>query len=90
MEYLTTIPRVMMVTFHLWNKGLIFTSEEVPLRKKYSLQQQNCVHLIFLYFRCYGTMGLPSPFAFYALVEIVIRFFDNNLSVLIRLFVVKF
>ena len=30
MEYLTTIPRVMMVTFHLWNERLIFTSEEVP------------------------------------------------------------
>ena len=30
MEYLTTIPRVMKVTFHLWNERLIFTSEEVP------------------------------------------------------------
>ena len=30
MEYLSTIPRVMMVTFHLWKEGLIFTSEEVP------------------------------------------------------------
>ena len=30
MEYLSTIPRVMMVTFHLWKERLIFTSEEVP------------------------------------------------------------
>ena len=30
-----------------------------PLRKKYSLQQQNFVQLIFLYLRCYGTLGLP-------------------------------
>ena len=29
-------------------------------------------------------MGLLSPFVFYALVEIVIRFFDTDLSVLIR------
>ena len=30
-------------------------------------------------------MGLPSPFAFYALFYIVIRFFDTDLSLLIRL-----
>ena len=30
MECLSTIPRVMMVTFHLWKERLIFTSEEVP------------------------------------------------------------
>ena len=29
MEYWSTIPRVMMI-FHLWNKRLIFTSEEIP------------------------------------------------------------
>ena len=29
-------------------------------------------------------MGLPSPFVFYALVDIVIRFFDTALPVLIR------
>ena len=32
------------------------------------------VKLIFLYLRCYGTMGLSRPFVFYALVKIVIRF----------------
>ena len=30
MEYWSTIPRVMMTTFHLWNERLIFTLEEVP------------------------------------------------------------
>ena len=30
MEYLSTIPRVMMVTFHVWHEKLIFTSDEVP------------------------------------------------------------
>ena len=29
-EYRSTIPRVMMMTFHLWNERLIFTSGEVP------------------------------------------------------------
>ena len=59
MEYWSTIPLVMMMTFHLWNERLIFTSEEVPASEKYSVQQQNCIQLIFLYLRCYGTMGLP-------------------------------
>ena len=34
-------------------------------------------------------MLLPSSFVFYALVDIVIRFFDTNLSVLIRLSVIE-
>ena len=46
-----------------------------PLWKKCSLQKQNCVQLIFLYLFCYGTMELPSPFVFYALVKIAIFFF---------------
>ena len=46
-----------------------------PLWKKCSLQKQNCVQLIFLYLSCYGTMELPSPFVFYALVKIAIFFF---------------
>ena len=63
------------VNFYLW--------------KKYSLQRQNCVQLIFLYLRCYGTMGLPWPFEFYALVEIFIRFFDTDLPVPISLSVIE-
>ena len=51
-----------------------------PLQKKYSLQQQNDVHSILLYLPCYGTVGLPSPFVFYAPVDIVICFFDTDLS----------
>ena len=34
-------------------------------------------------------MGLPSPFVFYALVDIVIRFFDTDLSLLIRFSVIE-
>ena len=32
----------------------------------------------------WGTMGLPSPSVFRALVDIAIRFFDTQLSILIR------
>ena len=34
-------------------------------------------------------MGLPSSFVFYALIDIVIRFFDTDLYVLIRLSVIE-
>ena len=40
------------------------------------------LQLSFLYLP-YETIGLPSSFVFYALVDIVIRFFDTDLSVLI-------
>ena len=46
-----------------------------PLWKKCLLQKQNCVQLVFLYLPCYGTVKLPSPFVFYALVKVVIFFF---------------
>ena len=63
-----------METFHLWNEGLIIsTRKRFPLRKKYSFQQQNCVQLIFPYLPCNRTMGLPSPSAFYALVDFAVR-----------------
>ena len=56
-----------------------------PPPKMYSLQQQNCVQWSFLYLPSYETMRLrPSSFVSYALVDIVIRFFDTNLSVLTR------
>ena len=43
----------------------------------------------FFYFPCLGTMKLPSPFVFYAVVDIVIRFFNTDLSLLIRLSVIE-
>ena len=70
-------------------RGWSSPRKRFPLEKKYSLQQQNCVQLIFLYLPCYKTMGLLSPFVFYALLEIVIRFFDADLSVLIRFSVIN-
>ena len=51
--------------------------------------KQNCVQLSFLYLPCYETMRLPSSFLFYALVDIAIRFFDTDLSLLIRLSVIE-
>ena len=70
-------------------RGWFLPRKGFLLRKKYSLQQHNCVQLIFLYLRCYGTMGLPWPLVFYTLVEIFIRFFDTDLLVLIRLSVIE-
>ena len=49
-------------------RGEFSFRKSFSLRKKYSLQQQNFVELIFLYFSCYGTMGLPSPFVFFMLL----------------------
>ena len=65
-------------------RGWFLPQKGFSLRKKYSPQQQNCVQLIFLYLRCYGTMKLPWPWplVFSALVEIPIRFFDTDLSVI--------
>ena len=51
--------------------------------------KQNCVQLSLLYLPCYETMGLPSSFMFYARADIVIRFFDTDLYVLIRLSVIE-
>ena len=77
------MPRVMMVAFHLWNERLIFTSEDVPtLGEVFALTAKLC--------SVNPSMGLPSPFVFYALADIAIRFFDTYLSVLIRLSVIEF
>ena len=77
MEYLSTIPRVMMVTFHLWKERLIFNSEEVPASEEVFVSTAELCSCVLLYLPCYGTMRFPSPFVFYALVDIVIRFFDT-------------
>ena len=59
----------------------IFVQAITMRHVKYSLQQQ----LIILYFPCYGTMGSLSPFVFfYAFVDIAIRLFATDLSLLIR------
>ena len=65
-------------------RGWFLPQKGFSLRKKYSPQPQNCFQLIFLYLRCYGTMKLPWPWplVFSALVEIPIRFFDTDLSVI--------
>ena len=51
--------------------------------------KQNCGQLSLLYLPCYETMGLPSSLVFYVLIDIVLRFFDTDLYVLIRLSVIK-
>ena len=80
---MSTIPRVMMVTFHLWNERLIFTSEDVPNSGEVFASTAELCSVS-------PSMGLPSPFVFYALADIAIRFFDTYLSVVIRLSVIEF
>ena len=79
-----------MVTSHLWKERLIFPLEEFPaleevLASTLELRSVN----FFLHFLCLGTMGLQSPFVFYALVDIVTRFFDTDLCLPIRLSVIE-
>ena len=58
--------------------------------RKYSLQQQNCVHLTFRNFPCHGSNGIAvTLFLFYTLVDIVIRFLDTDPSLLICLSVIE-
>ena len=80
-EYRSTIPRVMMMTFHLWNERLIFTWEEVLASDGVFAPTAELCIVNFFYLLFYGTIGLPWPFVFYALVEIGIRFFDTDLPV---------
>ena len=90
MEYLSTIPRVMMVKFHLWKERLIFNSEEVPASEEVFVSTAELCSVNSSLSPLLWTIRLPSPFVFYALVDIVIRFFDTDLSVLIRLSVIEF
>ena len=68
----------------------LYRCDALNLMSYMTLQEQNCVQFICLYVRCYGTTGLPWPFVFHALVEIVFRFFDTDLPVPIRLSVIEF
>ena len=82
---------MMMVTPSLERETHFLRGRFFPLQKKYSLQRQNCVQLIFFYyFPCYGSNGNCHLFLFYALVDIVIRFFDTDLSLLICFSVIEF
>ena len=78
-----------MLTFHLWNERLIPSSKEVLALEEIFALITDRKFFIFLYFPCYGTIGLPSPLVFYAVVEIVMRFSDTDLSLLICLCVIE-
>ena len=70
---------MMMVTLSL-EREIHF----LPFRKKYSLQQQICVQLIFSLFPfLWKQWDYSHLVLFYALIYIVIRFFDTDLSLLI-------
>ena len=50
----------------------------------------NCVQVTFRNFPCYGSKGISVTFfLFYALVDIVIRFLDPDLSLIIYLSVIE-
>ena len=89
---------IIRVRFPVWwwwhsifgTRSWFSSRKRFPPPKMYSLQQQNCVQWSFLYLSSYETMRLrPSSFVSYALVDIVIRFFDTNLSVLTRSSVIE-
>ena len=100
MRYLSTIPqqwwRIEWVIsgrrdrMWWWSLNLERETRFLPgrfflLRKKYSLQQQN----FSLFPMLWNQRDCRHLFSFYALVDIVVRFFDTNLSLLICLFVIE-
>ena len=79
MEYWSTIPLVMMMTFHLWNERLIFTSEEVPASEEVFGSTAEFYSVNFSLSPLLWNNGIAVTFC--ALVEIVIRFFNTYLPV---------
>ena len=79
MEYWSTIPLVMMMTFHLWNERLIFTSEEVPASEEVFGSTAELYSVNFSLSPLLWNNGIAVTFC--ALVEIVIRFFNTYLPV---------
>ena len=74
----------MMVPLSLKRETHFLWGRFVLLGKKYSLQQQNCVPLIFsLFLFPWKQCDCRHLFLFYALIKIVIRFFDADLSLLL-------
>ena len=71
----------MMVTLPLERETRFLPGRFFLLRKKYSLQQQN----FSLFPMLWNQRDCRHLFSFYALVDIVVRFFDTNLSLLICL-----
>ena len=84
-HFRTTRPHVMMVTLSLERETRFLPGRFFLLRKKYSLQQQN----FSLFLMLWNQRDCRHLFSFYALVDIVVRFFDTNLSLLICLFVIE-
>ena len=79
MEYWSTIPLVMMMTFHLWNERLIFTSEEVPASEEVFGSTAELYSVNFSLSPLLWNNGIAVTFC--ALVEIVIRFFNTYLPI---------
>ena len=83
-HFRTTRPHVMMVSLSLERETHSLRERFFPLAMKYSLQQQNCVQLIFSLFPfLWKQCDCRHLFLFYAPINIVIRFFDTDLSLLL-------
>ena len=83
-HFRTTRPHVMMVPLSLERETHSLRGRFFPLGKKYSLQQQNCVQLIFSLFPfLWEQCDCRHLFLLYAPIDIVIRFFDTDLSLLL-------
>ena len=67
-----------MMTFHLWNERLIFTSEEVSTSKEVFASTAELCSVNFSLSPLLWIYGISVTLIFYALVEIVIRFFDTD------------
>ena len=89
-HFWTTRPHAMIITLSLERETLYLRGRFFPLWRKYSFQQQIVFSWLFVISLVSEAKGFPSPFfLFYALVDIVIRFLDTDLSLIICLSVIE-
>ena len=83
-HFRTKRPHEMMVPLSLERETHFLRGRFFPLGKKYSLQQQNCVQLIFSLFPfSWKQWDCRHLFLFYELINIVIRVFVADLSLVL-------
>ena len=86
----TTRPHVTLAGFHLWNERRIFFSEEFLASEEVFTSTAEFCWVNFSLFFLLWNYGIAVTFCFfYAFVDIVIRLFDIDLSLLIRFSVIE-
>ena len=89
-HFWTTRPHALIITLSLERETRYLRGRFFPLWRKYSFQQQIVFSWLFVISLVLEAKGFPSPFfLFYALVDIVIRFLDTDLSLIICLSVIE-